>query len=48
MAAKKKPKKIKVRRFWKIRPGAKVRESVRRYSRSKKKKELKDILKEFL
>ena len=41
-------KKIRVRRLWKINPRTKVKESAKRYSRTKKKKELKDILKEFL
>lgn len=45
---KKKAKKIKVRKFWRINPRTKVKESAKRYSRAKKRRELKDILKEFL
>lgn len=45
---KKKPQKIRVRKFWKLRPGTKVKESAKRYRRTKRKKELKDIVKEFL
>ena len=44
----KKKKKIKIRKCWKINPRTKVKESAKRYSRAKKRKELKDILKEFL
>jgi len=45
----KKPKKrIKVRKLWAINPGTKVKESGKRYRRSKQKKTLKDLVKEFL
>ena len=44
----KKKKKIKVRKFWKINPKTRVKESGKKYTRIKKNKELKDILKDFL
>lgn len=43
-----KKKRVKIRKLWKINPKTRVRESSKEYSRTKKKKELKDILKEFL
>jgi hypothetical protein len=45
---KSKKNKIKIRKFWNINPRTKVEENGKRYRRGKKKKELKDILKEFL
>jgi len=45
---KKKVKKIKVRKAWIINPKTKIKESGKRYNRPNKKKELKDLLKEFL
>ena len=44
----KKKKKIKIRKSWNINPKTRVKESAKKYGRAKKKKELKDILKEFL
>ena len=40
--------KIKIRKLWTINPKTKIKESGKKYSRTKQKKELKDILKEFL
>jgi hypothetical protein len=40
--------KIKIRKVWNINPETKVKTSDKIYSRTKKKKELKDIIKEFL
>ena len=45
---KKKNKRIKVRKLWNINPQTKVKESAKRYSRIRKKKQLKDLLKEVL
>ena len=45
---KNKQKKIKIRKLWNINPKTKVKEKAGRYSRVEKKKELKDLLKEFL
>ena len=45
---KKKVKKIKVRKLWNINPKTRVKESDKKYRRTKKKKELKDLLKEVL
>ncbi len=44
----KKKKRVKVRKLWNISPRTKIKESARRYTRVKKKKELKDLLKEVL
>ena len=44
----KKKKKVKVRRIWNINPKTRIRKSEKKYSRHKKKKELKDILKDYL
>ncbi len=44
----KKRKKVKVRRLWNINPKTKVKKSFKRYRRTNKKKELKDILKDYL
>ena len=41
-------KKIKVRRLWNINPKTRIKKSEKKYSRRKKKKELKDILKDYL
>lgn len=41
-------KKVKIRKSWIINPRTKVKESVKKYTRIEEKKELKDILKEFL
>lgn len=43
-----KQKKINIRKFWNINPKTKVKEGAGRNSRAEKKKELKDLLKEFL
>ena len=43
-----KQKKMKIRKFWRINPKTKVKEGAGRYSRAEEKKELKDLLKEFL
>jgi len=48
MNKKRRNKKIKVRRFWDINPKTKVKKSNKLYIRPKKKKELKDILKDYL
>ncbi len=45
---KKKVKKIKVRKLWNINPKTRVKKSDKKYRRTKKKKELKDLLKEVL
>lgn len=44
----KKKKRVKVRKLWNINPKTKVKESAKKYTRAKKKKELKDLLKEIL
>ena len=41
-------KRIRVRKLWDINPKTKVKESSKEYKRAKKKKELEDILREFL
>lgn len=43
-----KKRKIKVRKFWRISPSARIKESGKKYNRKKKKGELKDIIKESL
>ena len=43
-----KKKRIKVRRLWNINPKTRIKKSEKKYSRRKKKKELKDILKDYL
>lgn len=43
-----KKEKIKVRKSWKINPRTRIKESEKKYNRTKKKKELKDILKDYL
>ena len=48
MARKEKKKRLKVRRVWKINPKTRVKKSAKKYKRTKRKKELKDLLKEFL
>ena len=45
---KKTKKRIKVRKLWDINPKTKVQESAKDYNRKKRKKELKDLLKEIL
>lgn len=45
---KKKVKKIKVRKLWNINPKTRVKESNKKYRRAKKKRQLKDLLKEVL
>lgn len=45
---KKKEKKVKARKTWTINPKTKIKKSGKRYKRPKKKKELKDLIKEFL
>ena len=45
---KKKKKRIKVRKLWNINPRTRVKESGKKYRRTKRKKELKDLLKEIL
>ena len=44
----KKKKRVKVRKLWNINPKTKVKKSAKKYTRAKKKKELKDLLKEIL
>ncbi len=44
----KRKKKIKARRIWNINPKTKIKESGKKYRRAKRKKELKDLLKEIL
>jgi hypothetical protein len=43
----KQKKKIKIRKFWAINPRTKIKENAKIYRRTEKKRELKDILKEF-
>jgi len=41
-------RKIKVRRFWTIKPATKVKKSARIYKRKREKKTLKDLMKDYL
>jgi len=43
-----KKKKVKVRKLWGINPKTRIKKSEKKYSRRKKAKELKDLLKEVL
>ena len=45
---KKKKKRVKVRKLWSINPKTRVKESGKKYRRAKRKKELKDLIKEIL
>lgn len=44
----KRKKRVKVRKAWKINPKTRIKKSAKKYSRIKRKKELKDLLKEVL